>query len=278
MPAVNASKAPKSRVSGVWTAWQYLRARVGGSWSYVKKYYVRVNGSWVEIWNARPEVTSGSFTAPSSTSLSFSGSVDPNYFTSTAYYRYREVGTGTWINSGTTTTGSPVDGSRSYSVTATVSGDTWKNWEAQAMATNDGGTSDAGSTITLDCRRHDNSGSGWSGSSTSDASSCGGCGTVTTTTYTKSGCPSYSVSSPCGTWNNVTDEIGSSGTFAGYPFTYASYGYFGQTGIYWRGNSQCDPRGLTGCCGGYQIKYFQAERCSVTGAERWVDPECFSVW
>ena len=145
------------------------------------------------------------------------------------------------------------------------------------MATNDGGTSDAGSTITLDCRRHDAGGSGWGSSSTSNASTCDSCGTVTTTTYTKSGCANYDVVSPCGTWENVTNSIPSSGTFGGYPYTRSGYGFFGETGIYWSSSVQCDPTGATSCCGGYEIKYFQAERCNVTGAERWVNPVCFGL-
>lgn len=266
MPAVNPSKVPKAKYSGSWSAWQYLKTKTEGSWEFVKKVYVKSNGSWVEVWNARPEVTSGSFTA-SASSLSFSGSVDPNNFTSTAYYNYREAGTSTWTASGTTATGSPADGSRSFSVTASIA-NPYKNWEAQAMATNAGGTSDAGSTVTLDCRQHDAGGSGWSSSDSSNASTCDSCGTVTTRTYTKSGCPSYSRTiTTCGTWGPVSDEFfptGCYGPLTNGTYPYAAYSLWGW--IYYT-DSGCN-NAVASCSGGGLLGPVGVTKCSVTGQYR----------
>jgi hypothetical protein len=272
--------------SSSWQSPTNVQGHNGSAWKYGIAVYIHNGTSWVEVWNARPEVTSTSM-ATTSTGLTFSGTADPNNFSTTAKFEYKEVG-GSYSDSGTTSTGmgDGVDGAVSYTVTATVA-NTYKNWEARASATNTAGTG-TGSNVTLDCRKHDAGGSGWGTSVDSgrtdvcDQGPCDGCGTssYSRTTYTKSGCQSYYVDTSCSScgWTNVTDSIGSSGTFGGYAFTYATYGFFGETGIYWSPSSQCDPRGIESCCGGYQIKYFQAQRCLATGAERWVNPVCFSVF
>jgi len=225
MPSVNPSKPTKAKYGSSWLDWNIVRAKTGGSWQIGKKVWTKVNGSWTEVWNARPSLSAGSFIASSTTNLQFTGSVDPNNFTATASYRYREVGSGTWLNSGSTTKSG--DGSQSFTVNATIS-DAYKYWEAQAVGSNDAGTADTPSTVYLDCRK-----GGWSYTDAYNSSTCDGCGTVTTRTYTKTGCPTYSeVVGNCGTWVSFTGSnypYGSVLAVSGgtYSYVYASiYGFY----------------------------------------------------
>ncbi len=251
-----------------------------GSWEYGFAVYYHNGTGWVEVWNARPQVVSTSM-ATTSTGLTFSGTADPNNFATTAKFEYKEVGAGSYSNSGTTTTGmgDGVDGAVSYTVTATVA-DTYKNWESRASATNAGGTG-TGSTLTLDCRKHDAGGSGWGTSDSSNSSTCDGCGTVITRTYTKSGCQQYSgVVQNCGTWNNVTENYG---FYPSGPFTFAGIEWFVEysstLGGYrawvadnaqysYDGSAFCPSSPYNGWAG--HLLYV----CSVTGAERVVYVGC----
>jgi hypothetical protein len=167
-------------------------------WKYGIAVYAHNGTSWVEVWNARPEMVSSTFTVSSATELSFAGTADPNNFATTATFEYREVG-GTYADAGTTTTGlgNNINGAVNFSVTKTGI-DGFKNWEARAKGTNTAGTG-VGSVLTRDCRKHNVSGvpaNAWGTSVTSTTSvSCGTCGSLTrtVTAYSRDGCPGYSV-------------------------------------------------------------------------------------
>lgn len=231
-------------------------------WKYGIAVYAHNGTEWVEVWNARPQMVSTSMATTSSTGLTFTGTADPNNVATTAKFEYKEVGAGSYSNSGTTTTGlgDGVDGAVSYTVTATVSsGDTWKNWEARASGTNAGGTG-TGSTITLDCRQHDAGQPAWGTSDSSNASTCDGCGTVTTRTYSKTGCQSYPRTiTTCGTWT----ETGTDGPVAVYDTTYGNtyvqFDYYIGRYIYVSPNRFC-PGGFIGP--------LYLEQCSASGAWR----------
>lgn len=230
------------------TSWKppvYVKAHDGSvgvtsdasTWKYAKSVYYHDGADWVEVWNARPELTSTSiyFASNNSTTINFSGSADPNNFSTTAKFEYREVGTSTWNSSSTTSTGmgDGVDGAVSFNATATVA-DGYKNWEARASATNIVGT-DVGTTITKDCRKTGTP--SWSAtfvsSSVVTCSTCSECGTNTridvTYNYTKSGCPDYTAvttgtcSNGCGTYQPKIGDFTQDGI---------TYGYTGTPGYY----------------------------------------------
>ena len=246
-----------------WVTPTYVKGNDGSSWQYGISVYYHNGTDWVEVWNARPVAVSTSMSTTSSTGLSFSGTADPNNFLTTAKFEYKEVGAGSYSNSGTTTTGmgDGVDGAVSYTVTATVS-DSWKNWEARASATNTAGTG-TGSTVTLDCRKHNAGGSGWGTSDSSNSSTCDGCGTVTTRTYTKSGCQTYTGTiSTCGTWSNYTEMwvcIPVSG--GSHPYVYSSL-----WGWAYSDGSSCGD--YIDCGGGYILIAENVQVCSSSGAYR----------
>jgi len=245
-------------------------------WKYGYAVYVHNGTTWVEVWNARPQMVSTSMATTSSTGLTFTGTADPNNFLTTAKFEYKEVGAGSYENSGTTTTGlgDNVDGAVSYTVTATVSsGDTWKNWEARASGTNAGGTG-TGSTVTLDCRKHNASGSGWGTSDSSNASTCDGCGTVTTRTYTKSGCQAYTEQiSSCGSWSNYFDFVCiqvSGGTYSYVEGTIFGWLYHTNPGC--TNVVSCDPENLLGPGG---VEYCSASGLyRVTGSDQCIFVSC----
>lgn len=187
-----------------------------GSWEYGFAVYYHNGTGWVEVWNARPQMVSTSMATTSSTGLTFTGTADPNNFETTAKFEYKEVGAGSYSNSGTTTTGlgDGVDSAVSYTVTATVA-DTWKNWESRASGTNAGGTG-TGSTITLDCRKHNASGSGWTETASYDSSGCE-CGTKTLLTYTKSNCQTYNTGYSACSESRI--YAASTGTYNGTSYT-----------------------------------------------------------
>ena len=180
----------------------YVKGHNGSGFQFGYAVYYHNGSGWVEVWNARPEVVSTSM-ATTGSGLTFSGTADPNNFSTTAKFEYKEVG-GSYSDSGTTTTGmgNGIDGAVSYTVTATIA-DTYKNWESRASATNAGGTG-TGSTVTLDCRKHDAGGSGWGTTNSSPivdpVDNCSGCGTRSRidVTYTKSGCQQYVVTGSYG--------------------------------------------------------------------------------
>jgi hypothetical protein len=222
-------------------------------WKYARSISAHNGAGWVEVWNARPEMVSSTFTVSNSTTLSFTGSADPNNFATTATFEYREVG-GTYADGNTTTTslGNGVDGAVGFSLTKTGI-DGFKNWEARAKGTNIAGVG-VGEVISRDCRK----GVGWGRTSSSIivvCSTCDSCGTstkiVTTDTYTKDGCPTYSESSEglgcsaCGTWA------------AGQA---SSYAYGGQT-LYYSGSP------------GFYFTTFQSTDCAACaplgGSECW---------
>lgn len=255
-----------------------------GSWKNGFAVYYHNGTTWVEVWNARPQVVSSSM-ATTSTGLTFSGTADPNNFSTTAKFEYKEVGAGSYSNSGTTSTGmgNGIDSAVSYTVTATVA-DTYKNWESRASATNAGGTG-VGSTLTLDCRKHDASGSGWGTSTTSVTDpdgNCSGCGTRsrTDTTYTKTGCQSYTVTGSYGacsaSWTSV--NIFSAGC---YPLTNGTYPYAAGSlwGWIYYTDSGCN-NAIASCSGGGLIGPQDVEYCSasglyrVTGTDQCVYPSC----
>lgn len=275
MPSVDTSKPAKAKVGTSWYNWNIVRGKVSGTWTIGKKVWRNVSGTWVEIWNARPEVTTGSFTATNS-ALSFTGSVDPNNFTATASYRYREVGTSTWSNSTSTTKSG--DGAQSYSVTATIT-DGLKNWEAQAVATNAAGTADTPTNAYLDCRRHDNGGSGWSTTTQnfSDPTGCESCGTKTRTdtTYSKTGCPSYTVTGTYGSCSHSWTQVTTPGT---YTTTDGVTAYYDQYFTDWLGfggylRRQGCKVGNCGCSCQEQQGWI-IEYCSATGQYRRSGPYC----
>lgn len=259
------------------TSWKppvYVKAHDGtvsadaSTWKYGKNVYYHTGSGWVEVWNARPEATSStiSFSSSNSTTINFSGSADPNNFSTTAKFEYREVGTSTWNDSSTTSTGmgNGVDGAVSFTATSTVT-DGYKNWEARASATNTVGTG-VGSTITKDCRQTGTP--SWSAtvSSTSvvTCSNCYGCGSDTRTDvtykYTKDGCPDYyntttgSCSNGCGNWvPSTSDRSGEGLTYTGF------YGY------YTRNSFTCTCAENDPCYFPYQETVYVTV-CSATGA------------
>lgn len=238
-----------------------------GSWKNGFAVYYHNGTTWVEVWNARPQVVSSSM-ATTSTGLTFSGTADPNNFSTTAKFEYKEVGAGSYSNSGTTSTGmgDGTDSAVSYTVTATVA-DTWKNWESRASATNVAGTG-TGSTLTLDCRQHDNSGSGWGTSDSSNASTCDGCGTITTRTYTKTGCQSYPRTiATCGTWGPVSNEMFPSGCYG--PLTNGTYPYaaYSLWGWIYYTDSGCN-NAIANCSGGGLAGPVGVTKCTSSGAYR----------
>lgn len=249
--------------SSSWQSPTNVQGHNGSTWKYGIAVYVHNGTDWVEVWNARPEVVSSSM-ATTSTGLTFSGTADPNNFATTAKFQYKEVG-GSYSDSGTTTTGlgDGVDGAVSFTVTATVA-DTYKNWESRASATNAAGTV-TGSTVTLDCRKHDAGGSGWGTSDSSDNSTCDGCGTVTTRTYTKTGCQSYTgIVGTCTSWSNYFDYVC-------IPVSGGTYPYVSGSVWGWLYSTSSDCTGFVvgpcnGCCellGPVNVQY-----CSVTGGYR----------
>lgn len=245
-----------------------------GSWEYGFAVYYHNGTDWVEVWNARPQVVSTSM-ATTSTGLTFSGTADPNNFATTAKFEYKEVGAGSYSNSGTTTTGlgDGVDSAVSYTVTATVA-DTFKNWESRGSATNAGGTG-TGSTITLDCRKHNAGGSGWTETPSYDASGCDSCGTKTLLTYTKSGCQTYNTgySSCSGSWSDYFD-------FVCIPVSGGTYSYVSGSiwGWLYSTDSACDNFVTAGCSGGQLLGPGNVQYCSATGAYRVTgSDQCVSI-
>lgn len=237
-----------------------------GSWEYGFAVYYHNGTGWVEVWNARPQMVSTSM-ATTSTGLTFSGTADPNNFETTAKFEYKEVGAGSYSNSGTTTTGlgDGVDSAVSYTVTATVA-DTWKNWESRASGTNAGGTG-TGSTLTLDCRKHNASGSGWTETASYDSSGCDSCGTKTLLTYTKSGCQTYNTGySACSdSWQSL--PFLTSGCF---PLTNGTYAYAASTiwGYIYYTDSGCNNAVTAGCSGGGALGPVDIQYCSTSGLYR----------
>lgn len=235
MPAVDPSKLPQAKANGSWSPWQIVWAKEGtpSTWKRAKKVFTKLNGVWTEVWNSTPDMTIIGFTATNTTTLSFSGTADPNSFATTAKFEYREVGTSTWNSTSTTSTGmgNDVDNPVSFNQTATVSGTdaVYKNWEARSSGTNEVGTN-VSTTRTLDCRKQGvNGGSGWrifynnyfgTLSCPNPVTACDSCGPSTYTQYydlyTKEGCPSYALpggvgsTCNCGTWNADTTESAAS--------------------------------------------------------------------
>lgn len=248
-------------------------------WKYGIAVYAHNGTSWVEVWNAMPVAVSSSM-ATTGSGLTFSGTADPNNFSTTAKFEYKEVG-GSYSNSGTTTTGmgDGVDGAVSFTVTATVA-NTYKNWEARASATNTAGTG-TGSTVTLDCRKDDAGGSGWGTSDSSNSSTCDSCGTVITKTYTKSGCQPYSeVIQNCGSWNTIPNfNYGNltliNGCEVAYDANIGTQGY--DTGYYYTLCGGACTESCLYCKVGPQ--YIQ--QCSVTGNFRGAgnlnENKCYSL-
>lgn len=233
-------------------------------WKYGYAVYAHNGTAWVEVWNARPEVVSTSM-ATTPTGLTFSGTSDPNNFSTTAKFEYKVVG-GSYSNSSTTSTGmgNNVDVAVSYTVTATEA-DTYKNWEARASATNIAGTG-TGSTLTLDCRKHNAGGSGWAETASYDASGCDGCGTKTLLTYTKTGCQTYNTGySACsGSWTNLDPFSGVCYPLINGTYAYAQGSLWGW--IYYTDDvcmSAPDTCGPDGTLGPENVQY-----CSVSGQYR----------
>ena len=247
-----------------WTAPTFVKGHDGSSMKFGFAVYYHNGTDWVEVWNARPVAVSTSMTT-TSTGLSFSGSADPNNFSTTAKFQYKEVG-GSYSDSGTTTTGmgDGVDGAVSFTVVATVA-DTWKNWESRASATNVGGTG-TGSTLTLDCRKHNAGGSGWTETASYDASGCDSCGTKTLLTYTKSGCQTYNTGySACSdSWQSL--PAFTSGCF---PLTNGTYAYAASSlwGYIYYTDSGCN-NAIANCSGGGLAGPVDVQYCSASGLYR----------
>ena len=259
-------------------------------WKYGIAVYAHNGTTWVEIWNARPEVVSTSM-ATTGSGLTFSGTADPNNFSTTAKFEYKEVGAGSYSDSGTTTTGmgDGIDGAVSYAVTATIA-DTYKNWEARASATNTGGTG-TGSTVTLDCRKHDAGGSGWGTTNSSPivdpGGNCDSCGTRSRidVTYTKSGCQQYVITGSYGacsdSWTAVDPLV------IGYQCVYATgvgtgvTGYYNQNALgpgYIRYTTGSCENLVGGGCGGNTVKgTLDLRYCSTSGLYRAYSDDCVSV-
>lgn len=199
--------------SSSWNGPINVQGHDGSAWKYGIAVYVHNGTTWVEVWNSRPEVTSTSMSATNSTTLSFTGTADPNNFETTAKFEYKEVGAGSYSNSSTTTSGmgNGIDSAVGFTVTATPSGDVYKNWEARASASNIAG-SGTGGTITLDCTKGTtNYTKGASPTSSSYSGSCGNRTRTDTYTYTrKSGvaCPNYDLADSA-----VSDPNCTSGCF-----------------------------------------------------------------
>lgn len=277
----------------------------GSSPSPAKKAYIRnaSNTDWIEVWNARPELSGLTISAAthnvSQSKIDSSITVLGHYLDTTVYFYYRPDG-GSW----TSVLVSSLTGSTIQNVAQTVSTTVLGLSENTVYqyywyASNAGGTaqtSTASVTTPYNCTE---GASGFVSISCTDCTEsesigCGTCGLKTRyryrTKYGKTGCsntyysswsayPDYSTvacTEGAGTWVNVTSSIPETGTFAGYAYRRADYYYGFATGIYYTPSAQCGPPGTGYCCGGYGIKYFQAEQCSQTGAQRWVDPDCWA--
>jgi hypothetical protein len=135
-------------------------------------------------------MVSSTFTVSNNTTLSFTGTTDPNNFATTATFEYREVG-GTYADGNTTTTslGNGVDGAVGFSLTKTVT-DGFKHWEARAKGTNVAGTG-LGAVLSRDCTKSPII--NWN-ATVADNPVVGTCNNRTytqTTTYTRDGCPTW---------------------------------------------------------------------------------------
>ena len=265
----------------------YVKGHNGSSFQFGYAVYYHNGSGWVEVWNARPEVVSTSM-ATTGSGLTFSGTADPNNFSTTAKFEYKEVG-GSYSNSGTTTTGmgDGIDGAVSYTVTATVA-DTYKNWESRASATNAGGTG-TGSTITLDCRKQGVSGgSGWSSTNSSPivdpGGNCDSCGTRSRidVTYTKSGCQQYVVT---GSYGACSDSFVSADP--GFTCFFATGVNGGTTGYYTKNflgpgfvlsnDSQCEGAVYGNCTGNYLQGSTDVRYCGTTQTWRAYNTVCVLV-
>jgi hypothetical protein len=216
-------------------------------WKYGIAVYAHNGTDWVEVWNARPEMISSTITASSATVLSFTGTADPNNFSTTASFELREVG-GSYTTSNTTNTGlgNNVDGAVGYAVTATVA-DTYKNWEVRAKGVNAAGT-DYGTVLTLDCRTPTSWAAYTDGTAYYDGGDCKTRRLKKDRTYTKTGCYAYLQAG--GAQNDAADTCGG--------YTSACY----ENGVYYENTTNgC------GTCGYYTTSGYTYARktAGVTG-------------
>lgn len=293
---------------GTFVAWKDVHGYTadGGSPQPAKKVYLRNsdNTAWVEVWNARPELSGVTTTTAThdidESKITSSVNVVGHYLDTTVYFNIRPSG-GTWtVVTKPVLTGSTIQGTQQTVTHTQLSLAENTTYEYFWYAENAGGGASATAVQSITTPYNCTEGaSGFVSISCTDcveseSIGCGTCGLRTRyryrTKYGKTGCtntyysawsayPDWSVvgcTEGGGTWVNVTNSIPETGTFAGYAYRRADYYYGFATGIYYTPSSQCGPPGTGGCCGGYAIKYFQAEQCSQTGAQRWVDPECWS--
>lgn len=189
MPAVGSNNPRARDSSGTFKPWDAVHGKLNGSWQFAKRVYAKVSGAWVEVWNARPTVSSpsGTFASPvGSTTMSFSGQVDPNNFSTTTSFSYSGSGGTSGTVSAATVTGNGVN-----TVTGSaVIGNPFQNWTITLSGTNTVDTSTA--TTTNDCRQNTNGGS-YNPSLTEYlfTGTCGNRQSFTRQWYTKSGCPTY---------------------------------------------------------------------------------------
>jgi hypothetical protein len=280
----------------------------GGAVQTAKKVWMRNadNSDWIEVWNARPIITGIGVTSANdgtnNTKLTFTGTVDPLGFSTSVKVFYRKTGSSAFSVSSTSTI-SAVFGGQSFSIVISSLSD-GTSYDYYIEAVNVGGTSTtaiAATTTNVNCTEGS---TGFVSIACTDCSEsisqgCGTCGlqykTRTRTKYGKTGCsntyysayPDYSTIawSGCvegnGTWEDVSGDpayITDGGYWAGIRLRTGYYSIFpfGYDAISTYTNSQC---GLGGqCCGGNGIKYYFAERCTQTGAQRWTEIGCYAPY
>lgn len=273
-----------------------------------KKAYIRNddNTAWIEVWNARPELSSVTATAAThdvdESKITSSVNVNGHYLNTTVYFYYR-VQNGTWNSVLVSNfTGSTIQNTAQTSSHIQYSLAENTTYEYYWYATNSGGTASTSiSTITTPYNCTEGA-SGFASTTCTDCyeeqyEGCGICGYKTRsrsrTKYAKTGCtntyysgwsayPDFStISCPDGngSYSNMIYDIPDTGTWYDYytphPYQKGTYYYFTDA-IYRYPNSQCGIGGA--CCGGYQIKYYIPEKCDWTPTQRWTELGCFSVW
>lgn len=207
------------------------------TWKYAQSVYAHNGTDWVEVWNARPEIVPSSiyFNGNDYSTIYFVGTVDPNNIGATTKFQYRRVGESTWNDSGTTTIGTGVNDPTVVTLSATISGSPFSNWEGRLYASNSAGNATS-TTVYRNCTQNDGSWNTTSGYYTvydQCSTTCDGCGgtyqTVTYYNYSKTGCPSYQVSVPgtcycSNSWQLVTPGAPGSPSSITLPDPFFHYG------------------------------------------------------
>ena len=196
MPATDLNKPPKGFATGAsaFTAWADVRhCTAPNTWSYAKKVFAHNGSGWVEVWNNRPVTTTAAGTSSAFDRITANGAVDPNNLSATPRFYYKKNADSTYTAGAELTA---LTGDTSQNVTSTITGLTENTtYNYYLLASNSAGTSDTPTvrnvTTPINC---DQAAAGWSSSAAPAVTvGCGTCGsrTTVTTTYTKTGCTTY---------------------------------------------------------------------------------------